>query len=105
MILSNKGKEKIKKAYEIGDSFWLDIIEKTVKEEFEQKKSDLAYDYEENETILKLIETLYKMNYVIIETETEEYANKYYNDTHELYIKMKTDLMKMINYEEMWEEV
>ena len=45
------------------------------------------------------------MNYVIMETETEEYAEKYYDKAHELYSEMKIDLTKMLGIEDIWEEM
>ena len=94
MKLSQESKDKIREAY-IGDLIWLD----TIKEELTK------YESEDKDIILKLIDTLYEMNYVIIETETEEYAEKYYTQAHDLYSEMKIDLTKMIGYEEMWEEL
>ena len=104
MKLSQESKDNIRRAYE-GDLIWLDTIKEEVSETFQQMKSDLAYDYEEYNTIIKLIDTLYSMNNVIIETEMEEYAEKYYAQAHDLYSEMKIDLTKMIGYEEMWEEI
>lgn len=104
MKLSQESKNKIREAY-IGDSFWLDTIKEEVTETYKKLESDLAYDCEEYNKIIGLINILYSMNYVIIETETEEYAEKYYTQAHDLYSEMKIDLTKMIDYEEMWEEL
>ena len=92
MKLSKKEKEEILKAY-TGDLTWLDTISKIVKNK------------ENNEDILKLLDTLYHINYVIVETETEDYASKYNLEVQDIYSKMKIDLTKMLDYEEMWEEL
>ena len=94
MKLSQESKDNIRKAY-IGDLIWLD----TIKEELTK------YESEDKNIILKLIDILYSMNYIIIETEMEEYASKYNTQAQDLYSEMKIDLTKMIGYEEMWEEL
>ena len=45
------------------------------------------------------------MNFIIVETETEKYAGKYNDKIQEIYSEMKIDLTKLIDYEEMWEEI
>ena len=92
ITLTEEEKETIKKAY-IGDLTWLDTIRDIIKEK------------ENNDEILELLNTIYKMNYIVIETETEKYASKYDGKAHDLYSEMKIDLMQMLNYEEMWEEI
>lgn len=106
MRLPKESKKRIKEAY-IGDLFWLNTIEEELEKykKNELIKSDLEYDYEEYDKIIRLINTLYQMNYVIIETETTDYAEKYYDNAHELYAEMKVDLTEMIGYEDMWEEI
>lgn len=89
-------KERIKNAY-IGDFHWLEII----LEEVESNKKELK-NYED---IINLLNVLFKMNYIVIETETEIYAEKYYTEIHEVYSKMKVDLTEMLDYKEMWEEL
>lgn len=50
-----------------------------------------------------LLECLVKMNYVIIETETNSYASDYNGMAMELYTKMKGDIAEMIKMENFWE--
>ena len=88
--------EKLKESY-CGDWAWLKELENQVKNN-ESKIENV-------ENVYKLIQTLYAMNYVIIETETEDYAEKYYNETHEIYAQMKYDLTTMIGINEFWEMV
>ena len=106
MKLSEESKKRIIEAY-IGDLHWITII-KSELEKYKQNelmKSDNAYDWEEFEKISKLAEIIFRMNYVIMETETEEYAEKYYTQAHELYAEMKVDLTEMLGIEDMWEEI
>ena len=107
MKLSQESKDNIRKAYNIGDLHWLEIIQEELKKykETELIKSDVAYDWEEFEKAEKLLYAVFRMNYVIIETEMEEYASKYNTQAQDLYSEMKIDLTKMIGYEEMWEEL
>ena len=98
MKLSQESKDSIRRAYE-SDLIWLDTVKEEVTKTFQQMKSDLVYDYDDYNTILKLIDTLYSMNNVIIETEMEEYASKYNTQAQDLYSEMKIDLTKMIGYE------
>lgn len=93
MKLTKKEKDIILKSYNYGDYDWLDTIMRIV----ETKK--------ENEDIMKLLNILFKMNFIIVETEQEEYAEKYNVEAYDLYSKMKIDLTKMLNYEDMWEEL
>lgn len=94
MKLSQESKDKIREAY-IGDLTWLDTIAKEI----------TKYDSKDKQEIEMLLNTLYKMNYVIMETETEEYAEKYYDKAHELYSEMKIDLTEMLGIEDIWEEM
>ena len=93
MKLTKKEKDMILKSYNYGDYDWLDTILKIV----ETKK--------ENEDIMKLLNILFKMNFIIVETEQEDYAEKYNIEAYDLYSKMKIDLTKMLDYEDMWEEL
>lgn len=90
--LTKKEKEKIIEAYNYGDIQWLDTIFYII----ETKK--------ENEDVLKLLTILYKMNYIVNETETESYASKYESKIKEIYFEMKGDLAKMLNFKEMWKD-
>lgn len=94
MKLSQKSKDKIIQAY-IGDLHWLDVIEKEVKE----------YDSEDKQDILRLINILYKMNYVVVETETEKYTSKYNEQAQDLYSEMKLYLTEMLGISDMWEVI
>ena len=94
MKLSQESKDKIREAY-IGDLTWLDTIAKEI----------TKYDSKDKQEIEMLLNTLYKMNYVIMETETEEYAEKYYDKAHELYSEMKIDLTEMLGIGDIWEEM
>ena len=94
MKLSQESKDKIREAY-IRDLTWLDTIAKEI----------TKYDSKDKQEIEMLLNTLYKMNYVIMETETEEYAEKYYDKAHELYSEMKIDLTEMLGIEDIWEEM
>ena len=106
MKLSQESKKKILEAY-IGDSHWLTVIREELKKykENELSKIDTEYEHNEWENALELVCTLMSMNGVIIDTETNEYLEKYYEKAHELYSEMKIDLTKLIGYEEMWEEL
>jgi len=106
MQLSKESKERIKKAY-IGDLHWLETIQEEL-QDYEKTtlcKSDVAYDWEEFERAEKLLYSIFKMNYIIMETETESYAEKYYTQAHELYAEMKVDLTEILNISELWEEI
>lgn len=106
MQLSQESKERIKNAY-IGDLHWLEVIQEEMQKykENELYKSDLAYDHEEFEQAEKLLYTVFKMNYIIIETETEDYASKYNIKAYDLYREMKIDLTKILGISDIWEEI
>lgn len=91
MKLTEKEKETILNSYNYGDYDWLETILKIVETK------------ENNETVMKLLNILFKMNFIIVETEQEEYASKYNVEAYSLYSEMKIDLTKMLGYEEMWE--
>lgn len=91
MQLTEKEKETILNAYNYGDYDWLETILKIVETK------------ENNETVMKLLNILFKMNFIIVETEQEDYAGKYNVEAYNLYSEMKIDLTKMLDYEEMWE--
>ena len=106
MKLSEESKKRIIEAY-IGDLHWLSIIREEVAKyrDNELSKSDLEYDYEEFDRVVELINTLISMNSVVIDTETLESLEKYYDKAHELYAEMKVDLTEMLGIEDMWEEI
>ena len=98
-------KEKIIKSY-CGDNVWLEEIENQILENLNNNLDNLTT--EENIQLGKareLITILYKMNYIIVETETKEYFDKYNIQTFELYRTMKIDLMKLLDYDNFWEEI
>lgn len=98
-------KEKIIKSY-CGDNVWLEEIENQILENLNNNLDNLTT--EENIQLGKareLIIILYKMNYIIIETETKEYFDKYNIQAFELYGTMKIDLMKLLDYDNFWEEI
>ena len=98
-------KEKIIKSY-CGDNVWLEEIENQILENLNNNLDNLTM--EENIQLGKareLITILYKMNYIIVETETKEYFDKYNIQTFELYRTMKIDLMKLLDYDNFWEEI
>ena len=94
MKLSQESKDNIRKAYN-GDLHWLTTIALELENYKDEDKRDVEL----------LLKTLFKMNYIILETETEEYAMKYNEQVQDLYSEMKIDLTKMIDYEDMWEEL
>ena len=98
-------KEKIIKSY-CGDNVWLEEIENQILENLNNNLDNLTT--EENIQLGKareLIIILYKMNYIIVETEIKEYFDKYNIQTFELYRTMKIDLMKLLDYDNFWEEI
>lgn len=98
-------KEKIIKSY-CGDNVWLEEIENQILENLNNNLDNLTM--EENIQLGKareLITILYKMNYIVVETEMKEYFDKYNIQTFELYRTMKIDLMKLLDYDNFWEEI
>lgn len=89
-------KEKIRQAYSYGDSCWLDEIWR------QTWSSGESENYEEMASFLNV---LYKMNFILVETKTEEYLAEFNEQVQDLYSEMKIKLTKLIDYEEMWEEV
>lgn len=94
ITLTKRQKRQIKEAY-MGDCIWFDTIETILKES----------DLENKEEIQRLIYCLYRMNFIVIETEEEKYASKYNEKAQELYSQMKIDLSEMLGVEDMWEEL
>ena len=89
-------KEKIKEAYD-SDIHWLD----TILDEVEKNDKD----FENSQNIYDLINNLYLINEFVVETEINKTLSKYNVMVQDLYSEMKIDLTKMIDYEEMWEEL
>ena len=100
MLSKYLDKEKIIEAYS-GDGTWLMEIESQLNKINSDNEEEMNIKY----NALNLIQILWKMNYVIMETETEEYAEKYYDKAHELYSEMKIDLTEMLGIGDMWEEM
>ena len=100
MLSKYLDKEKIIEAYS-GDWTWLMEIESQLNKINSDNEEEMNIKY----NALNLIQILWKMNYVIMETETEEYAEKYYDKAHELYSEMKIDLTEMLGIEDIWEEM
>ena len=106
MKLSQESKDKIREAY-IGDFHWFTVIREELEKynENELSKIDTEYDHEEYEKAMTLLETLFEMNSVIIDTEIIDFMGKYNTQAQDLYSEMKIDLTKMIGYEDIWEEI
>lgn len=100
MLSKYLDKEKIIEAYS-GDGIWLDEIESQLNKIDSNNVEEMNTRYD----ALNLIQILWKMNYIICETEDTNYAEKYYDKAHELYSEMKIDLTKMLGIEDIWEEI
>ena len=81
-------KNKILQEFEKGDLLGLDEVE-TQSENSEEVEQEL----------FNLITCLYKLNFVLIETETRSYASKYNIEVQELYSNMKNDLFDFLKIE------
>ena len=88
--------EKLKESY-CGDLCWLEELKKQIEEN--------ADKIEHIETVRNLLATLFNMNYVVVETETEEYASKYNIAVADIYCQMKYDLTNMLGISEFWEMI
>ena len=86
--------EKLKDAY-CGDITWLEELERQVIENHAKIKNV--------EVIYNFLRILWRMNYVVVETETKEFASKYNGDVYEVYRQMKLDLTEMLGISEFWE--
>jgi uncharacterized protein YlzI (FlbEa/FlbD family) len=80
-----------------GDLCWLEELKKQIEEN--------ADKIENIETVRNLLATLFNMNYVVVETETEEYASKYNIAVADIYCQMKYDLTTMLGINEFWEMI
>lgn len=85
-VLDNKTIAEINEAYNCGDICALDKILSALKENH----------FEEDSTEMKLLDFCYRLNYLLIETETEYYAGEYNSEILEAYISVKSDLFEMI---------
>lgn len=85
----NINKNKILQAFELGDIIGLDEIQT-------QLKNNTNVDQD----LLDLLTCLYELNFVLIETETKNYASKYNMQVQELYSNMKCDLFDILQIEQ-----
>lgn len=81
----NTDKNKILQAFERGDLLGLDEVE-----------TQLENSEDVDPQIFNLVTCLYKLNFVLIETETKNYASKYNIQVQELYSKIKSDLFDIL---------
>lgn len=81
-------KNKILQEFEKGDLLGLDEVE-----------TQLENSEEVEQELFNLITCLYKLNFVLIETETRSYASKYNIEVQELYSNMKNDLFDFLKIE------
>ena len=81
-------KNKILQGFEKGDLLGLDEVE-----------TQLENSEEVEQELFNLITCLYKLNFVLIETETRSYASKYNIEVQELYSNMKNDLFDFLKIE------
>lgn len=80
-----------------GDLCWLEEIGRQI--------VDNESKIENIEEVKNLLTTLFKMNYVMVETETEEYASKYNTAVADIYCQMKYDLTTLLGINEFWEMI
>lgn len=78
-------KNKILQEFERGDLLGLDEVE-----------TQLENSEEVEQELFNLVTCLYKLNFVLIETETRNYASKYNIEVQELYSNMKSDLFDIL---------
>ncbi len=79
-------KDKIIEAFNYGDATGLDEIENQLKNVGDEDDGDIQ----------EILTCIYKLNYILIETETRDYASKYNRQVQELYIDMKIDLFNRL---------
>ena len=94
-------KNKLIENYNIGDKVWLEEL----KSEIEIIKTESEEELDILHNSLNLRDLLLEMNYIICQCECKEYAEKYYSRISDLYTEMKVDLTKMLEIEEIWEEI
>lgn len=91
---------RIKYAYEhYGDSSFLNEIQEQLR--IPRLRDELSQTHNV-EDIDELLTMVYKMNYIIISTETHYFAEKYYANAHKLYYEMKIDLLEMLDIDIEW---
>ena len=78
--------EKAMELFMSGDILGLEEIEKQLKE----------MKINENEDVTQLLNVLFKMNFIIIETEQEDYAKEFNIKANKLYFDMKNKLFEML---------
>lgn len=81
----NINKREIEEAFERGELIGLDEID-----------TQLENSEDVDQEISNLVTCLYKLNFVLIETETKNYASKYNVQVQELYSRMKNDLFDIL---------
>lgn len=86
MKLSNKYIAEISEAYATGDIFALVKIDAALSENKKEKGSDLSL----------LLDLCYKLNKILVDTETKKYASDYNSLILEAYSKVKSDLFKKV---------
>ncbi len=90
MGIKDLDKQKILEAFkENGDGMGLDEIQ------YQLEKVNNV-----DKEINKLLDFLYELNYLLIETEQENYAAKYNIKVQELYSEMKADLFERLGITE-----
>lgn len=90
MGIKDLDKQKILETFkENGDGMGLDEIQ------YQLEKVDNV-----DKEINKLLDFLYELNYLLIETEQENYAAKYNVKAQELYSEMKADLFERLGITE-----
>ena len=92
--------EKLVESY-CGDLCWLEEIERQMCKISTTNKEQIKR-FGKAEYLIKL---LYKLNYVVIETETNTIAEKYYEQMHEVYAEMKYDLTTLLGINDFWEMI
>lgn len=89
--------EKLKDSY-CGDLVWLKEIEKqmseiSIKSDAQRERFIKAYH---------IINILYRLNYIVLETEINSNVAEYNGQVQEIYSKMKYDLTELLGITEFW---
>ena len=64
--------------------------------DMDELQTQLKNNTNVDQDLLDLLTCLYELNFVLIETETKNYASKYNMQVQELYSKMKSDLFDIL---------